>query len=1159
MPEIFVMVPEIFGMMPEIFVMMPKLFFIPSVLIFLVILSRTFFFWSRNDMTDGDDDDSTPEEQEKEHDEYDDLPPFEAVDNESDDSSTNHEEKLPVSRRSNVPSCDFNDCDYALTCAFPHIFPLGRAYYRSTGSLNREQLNHLFTQFHQAPARDRKLLAYVFDNQRRSQTMNGVKVLSRGNSKAYADMDALVNTPGFQDKLEAAISNPDSKEARQLLKTLHNCLTIAGKKQSYGSHELRNVVPTVKEISKSLGPPSCFVTCSLDSKGNPRAFRLSKAVVTNRDMPAHLPDENVDEFIAKMVADGNATQEHDYFPFPMDESARAKESIDNPIAYVQEFMAVVHTLLSVVIGITPENFFSQTSGSSTRKSVYLGHTKGALGYILSYYGVIEANNRGELHFHLICFGSLPPHLLTNFATCPEIRKKIAEVFASYYTTELDREFIVYKALQNVLSLRKRRRLPVFTLDKQNTANLLKTERTKPLAGLTDDNCQDKIRERTKLQDCQQQIHSHIPFTCCRGIMGKTGCRYSRPYPCNEEINVVCLSARQKIPGTNQYDPEDGGNADEPWIATEVEDSSVWQSKSPIDALDRTVFYWDLARRRTEPMEEPFPNSADYVNGTVIFSDEEKLEKAKMVATQLCESGPAFLRSNFDDMVRLSLDDLLDIFSAVNHEMLEMNGKLVEHSSLISDVTGSHNNVAVLGSSEQGKSAAFYLGPYFAKEKFGFEESLMIMALANKHIHTYESTAEDTGTKTRYTKYFIQRCLNQHCLKMEISDYQMAAAVLSMPVILRSNKFAFIDPYSSMAYIKDKMRPIDDASEDLYPRHEDTIMSYLPDHSTENLYLSEVDIVMSEPAPVLAALPERMSVDTSEQLESEKKRTRIRVTLPAAKQPTTPLPPRPQPQSSLHEQQLENIRRLRTVVDDERESVRAFVCQSGNGNDVIEDYRGVTLRRSSAHRLQPGHWLNDELVQYFAKIVTTKDVLCSSFDLSRKRSNIFSSLFYTRMMGVGSNTQGYNYEGVRRWTSRTTDDIFNLDKILIPINVDYVHWIAVMVSIQDKTIQVYDPIGRNASDANFIYDMILRFLFDEHFAKKRRFLSETLWHHVQQDAQLPLQPNGYDCGVYVLAFICFSIFGQSQRFRRDPAVTSDMYAADLRFQLTKSIMSKVIHF
>jgi hypothetical protein len=40
--------------------------------------------------------------------------------------------------------------------------------------------------------------------------------------------------------------------------------------------------------------------------------------------------------------------------------------------------------------------------------------------------------------------------------------------------------------------------------------------------------------------------------------------------------------------------------------------------------------------------------------------------------------------------------------------------------------------------------------------------------------------------------------------MEVSDYQMAAALLSLPVILRSDNFAFVDPYSTIAYMEDKM-------------------------------------------------------------------------------------------------------------------------------------------------------------------------------------------------------------------------------------------------------------------------------------------------------------------------------------------------------------------
>jgi hypothetical protein len=154
------------------------------------------------------------------------------------------------------------------------------------------------------------------------------------------------------------------------------------------------------------------------------------------------------------------------------------------------------------------------------------------------------------------------------------------------------------------------------------ANLIKVERATPVIGLTDHNSKKKICERTKMQDSHQQLHNHIRFTCSKGIIGKTGCRYKQPYACNEKINVVGLSACRKLPGTDEYDPGDGGKGDKPWIVANVEDSSVWESKSLLDPPDRTVFYWDLARPHTEPMDEPFPHDADYMKGSVINSEHE---------------------------------------------------------------------------------------------------------------------------------------------------------------------------------------------------------------------------------------------------------------------------------------------------------------------------------------------------------------------------------------------------------------------------------------------------------------------------------------------------------------------------------------------------------
>jgi Ulp1 family protease len=95
-------------------------------------------------------------------------------------------------------------------------------------------------------------------------------------------------------------------------------------------------------------------------------------------------------------------------------------------------------------------------------------------------------------------------------------------------------------------------------------------------------------------------------------------------------------------------------------------------------------------------------------------------------------------------------------------------------------------------------------------------------------------------------------------------------------------------------------------------------------------------------------------------------------------------------------------------------------------EVIGNYKGCTVMRGSAHRLKPGKWLNDELIQCVAALVSNNDCRLSSAQPSRKRSHTFSTSSCSHMMAGG-----YSYQAVLRWTG--TVDILQLDKLLTPIN------------------------------------------------------------------------------------------------------------------------------
>lgn len=202
----------------------------------------------------------------------------------------------------------------------------------------------------------------------------------------------------------------------------------------------------------------------------------------------------IEQFIEAMVRDGTATREQSYFNISMDEHARAKAAIDNPIDYVQEFMILVNTILSKLLGINPEGFSTSLAGRISRKSTYLGQ-KSIFGRIFNYYGVVEATDRGDLHIHVLCFGSLPGHALSQFVHSDLMRDRIAKILESYYKTYLKRETLIARAVRAALDERKKAGKLAFKLTIDHTPFLLRKERIKPTDGLTLSTLRDRTEEK----------------------------------------------------------------------------------------------------------------------------------------------------------------------------------------------------------------------------------------------------------------------------------------------------------------------------------------------------------------------------------------------------------------------------------------------------------------------------------------------------------------------------------------------------------------------------------------------------------------------------------------------------------------------------------------
>ena len=115
--------------------------------------------------------------------------------------------------------------------------------------------------------------------------------------------------------------------------------------------------------------------------------------------------------------------------------------------------------------------------------------------------------------------------------------------------------------------------------------------------------------------------------------------------------------------------------------------------------------------------------------------------------------------------------------------------------------------------------------------------------------------------------------------------------------------------------------------------------------------------------------------------------------------------------------------------------------------------------------------------------------------------------------------------------RFTQDIFSLDKVFVPINLSNTHWTLAVVYMRLKEIHYYDSMSGSFNDCLFCdknniafvsvesgrpyLDALMRWLKDESRYKKKVALDSGSWKLIDRESHVPLQENGYDCGVYTI--------------------------------------------
>ena len=194
---------------------------------------------------------------------------------------------------------------------------------------------------------------------------------------------------------------------------------------------------------------------------------------------------------------------------------------------------------------------------------------------------------------------------------------------------------------------------------------------------------------------------------------------------------------------------------------------------------------------------------------------------------------------------------------------------------------------------------------------------------------------------------------------------------------------------------------------------------------------------------------------------------------------------------------------------ERKIINKAINGPGDVEKIVARCGTDTVQRGSMQTLKPGIWLNDEIIHQFYNLLPIRDKqLCMKHPTTRHRTYFGKSFFITKILNeYHPDKDGqYEYKNVASWSKNVPgEDIFNLDKIILPINIGNMHWIVAVIFMRKKRIEIFDSFG---SDGIRYLHTLFRHIQDEHQDKKQTALPDINgWKLIPTQKKTPRQRNG----------------------------------------------------
>eukprot|EP01040_Poterioochromonas_malhamensis_P008076 gene8076-8732_t len=556
-----------------------------------------------------------------------------------------------------------------------------------------------------------------------------------------------LNDDVFQDRLRYAADNPESSEAKALIKEILPLIRISsGAVPRYGPDRQKFVTTNLINYLRFFGYPTMFVTLSPSDAENVLGLKMIINTNTVNEKKTATFDEKVDTTVEVNL---------DY--------AKRNEYIQSsPHFYALAFQKMVDSFFRCLVGLDIETNMKRTLPLEEREM-------GIFGKIAGHYSVIETQARGTLHIHTLIFGgSLNAKVLDRAAISERLRGDAARLIDSMVQAQVSAE----TARQDLI-----RRLYSQSPDRPNLKAFTEPEQIRNYLnhiGEPHSNFIHELRIITQLSLCATNNHSHSA-SCHVGKIGKSHCRYGFPQSLVSITRPVWLYS--------EYDEsmERATNEQKEEIQKSLEDKST--RKETIKIINNS---------KKKPVAK-----TNLTTGQIIYP-------ASSTDTVYWEvARPPFTEADIDEDFNDALDAICTTqneIDAVKEKFYTYNSNVVEYNPCIATALHCNQSIQLLGSTEQAKAATFYCTEYMAKRESELGKTLSILWQALQDIKMYPSKAEDEDLAARTVKHLFQRNLNKIIGQDEISAPMAALIALGYASSLGSHKGRFLDTWSAITKI-----------------------------------------------------------------------------------------------------------------------------------------------------------------------------------------------------------------------------------------------------------------------------------------------------------------------------------------------------------------------